>query len=266
MVADVVSSLTLGVGLFWFHLCTCLSSKGILENASKTITYLHAENGSKLAFFYMYAFGDESGHPKDPIEKREPFCVAVVAGDQEDCIRCPKKAVRRVSDIDEAKWNDLTDTQKRRVIKCFNQNTDRLSLGYGVITHSDMLASRRHRFYEDSLFDGRPTDMCVQGLAYSVVLQERGFEDRPSNQFVFDKIHSSRQAEYVKEQVQSQFNHIRITFTDSRTTKGIQAADCLAGAALEPKRGGYDWLAHIDSVRVCCASDEIVKAIRDVIS
>ncbi len=243
-----------------------IKDRGRPGNASKTITYLQEKLELKLTYVYMYAFGDESGHPSDPIKGREPFCVAVVAGEEEDCIRCPKRAVRRVSDIDEAKWNDLTDTQKRRVIDCFREHRDSLLLGYGIIQHSELMAMRRHRFYDDSLFDGRPTDMCIQGIAYSVVLQELDFEDRPGNRFVFDRIHSSKQAEHVKEQVQNRFTKTKITFKESRTTKGIQAADCLAGAAIEPERGGRDWLDSLEDDTVCCASDEITEAIRDVVS
>lgn len=64
----------------------------------------------------MEAYGDVSGHFKSLVDGHcEVVVVGVVSGDRIAAGRCPKRTVRSVRNVEEAKWSDLTDVQKRRL-------------------------------------------------------------------------------------------------------------------------------------------------------
>jgi len=81
----------------------------------------------------MDYFGDESGHLESlPTGDCEVWTVVVIAGDKLAASRCAKKPVRNVTDVNEAKWNDLTDIQKRRFIDCVS-DLDSLEFAHATI-------------------------------------------------------------------------------------------------------------------------------------
>lgn len=83
-------------------------------------------------------FGDESGNFRGLLQGNEQyFGVAVVKGTAIDCARCPKRAVRRANSVDEARWTDLTDTQRRRIASCI-QSVDGIDGAYVRIERDDI--------------------------------------------------------------------------------------------------------------------------------
>lgn len=78
--------------------------------------------------------------------------MAIVGGDQVSCGRCPKKTVRNIQDIDEAKWNNLFDEQKRRLFECL-ADVDYIEFGYAVFKRDQLHSLENyHYLYQDVSF------------------------------------------------------------------------------------------------------------------
>jgi hypothetical protein len=216
---------------------------------------------------FTHAYGDESGQFKDPLKNRGPFSLGVVACDERvDCVRCPKRAIRRATDLTEARWCDMTDTQKRRIVDCLNGLEGDISVGYAILTRADFEDMRRshdvYKLHQDALFGDMPTDMCVMGQLYAVILQQMGVNDERRNSFVFDRVYSSNQSGFVRSAFKKKFHEISVEHANSREKQGIQAADCIAGAAAEPERGGKNWMNRLNDDILYPATDNAVESIR----
>jgi len=199
----------------------------------------------------IHAYGDESGQFEDALENRGPFSLGIVAcAESMDCVRCPKRAVRRATDLTEARWYDMTDTQKRRFIDCLNDLDGKVLVGYAVLTHADFDRVRRshdvYKLHQDALFGNSPTDMCIMGLVYAEILKRMGVEDDPLNRFVFDRVYSSKQSGFVKSAFENEFHELSTEHANSRKKQGVQAADCVAGAAAESKGVGETGIEEIN--------------------
>jgi len=215
----------------------------------------------------IHAYGDESGQFNNLLEEGDPFSLGVVAcAERVDCVRCPKRAIRRATDLTEAKWYDMTETQKRRFVDCLNGSNGKISVGYAVLTHADFEAMRRshdvYKLHQDALFGDMPTDMCVMGRLYAVILKRIGVDDERSNSFVFDRVYSSKQSGFVRSALEEEYHEISAEHANSRKRQGIQAADCVAGAAAEPERGGRDWIDKLNDGILHPATEEALEAIR----
>ena len=196
----------------------------------------------------MDYFGDESGHFRGLLHGDCEVCViAVVAGARIDCIRCPKKTVRNITDIPEAKWNDLKDHQKRRFFECFAEQ-DGIEFGYARITQEDLhTMDGYHHIYQNISFPP-DWDLALTGYAYGEILFELGARDERRTCFEFDRISSKKQSEEVLEHVQHFVRDLDQAFyKGSRECPGIQAADCLAGGVAEDYKSDTDWLGYLDT-------------------
>jgi hypothetical protein len=198
----------------------------------------------------MQAFGDVSGHFKGLLNNDCQVCVAgVVFGDTVTAGRCPKKSVDQVTDIDEAKWNDLLDKQKRRLFECL-QDQDHLEFAYALFTKEPLEKFQKsHLLYQDVSLPPA-WDLALTGYAYGEALFENGARESNRVIFEFDQVISKPQGRAVKEHVQHFVPDCNAFVKGSRKSSGIQAADCLAGAVAEDYKRDTDWLDHLDDDKV----------------
>lgn len=200
----------------------------------------------------MEIYGDESGHLRSLLDGEEDlFVLAVVAGAPERCMACPKRAVRNVTDIEEAKWSDMTATQRRRLVDCLTESEPHLSFAYVAIERSDLLGLKRHyHLHQDNLEYG--WDLCVIGDCYAeLVRQVVRSEANPT--FTFDRLFSKKMSDRVVDIVQNTSLNLDVNHANSRQVKGIQAADCFAGAVREDRLEGRNWLNEFQEV--ACATE-----------
>lgn len=195
----------------------------------------------------MYYYGDVSGDFRGLLNGHcEVVVVGVVGGGKMDCMRCPKKTVRNVEDIPEARWNDLTRVQKRRFYDCFVEQ-DNLEYGYARFDR-EMLHTMEeyHRLYENVSFPP-DWDLALTGYAYGEILYEMDATGgRRPPVFDFDRVASNQQSIAVKEHVAEYVPEANVFIKGSRQSSGIQAADCLAGGIAEDERKGTDWLENLN--------------------
>lgn len=195
----------------------------------------------------MELYGDESGHLRSLRDGDEDlFVLAVVAGNQECCMRCPKRAVRNVTDIEEARWSDLTTTQRRRLVDCLVECEPDLSLGYVAIEQSDLhrLQGHYHLYGDDLKYDW---DLCVIADCYASIVGEL-LQSEGSYTFTFDRLFSKKMSQRVVEAMHETIPELEICHDDSRKVTGIQAADCFAGAVREDRLREQDWLDEFEEV------------------
>lgn len=195
----------------------------------------------------MELYGDESGHLRSLLDGDEDlFVLAVVAGNAECCMRCPKRAVRNVTNIEEARWNDLTATQRRRLVDCLAECEPDLSLGYVAIEQCDLRQLQGHyRLYEGDLkYDW---DLCVIADCYASVVEEL-LQSEGNYTFTFDRLFSKKMSGRVVEAMHETTPELEICHDDSRKVAGIQTADCFAGAVREDRLREQNWLDEFEEV------------------
>lgn len=192
--------------------------------------------------------------------------VAVVAGDHIACAQCPKRAVRRISDISEAKWNTLLETQKRRLFECFADN-EHLSFGYALFTRDQLhTLENYHLLYQDVNLSPA-WDLALEGYAYGEILFEMGAREEHRCIFTFDRIASKKQSEAVAQHVRHFVPDTKVFIEGSRQNAGIQAADCLAGAVAEDFKRDTNWLDYLsDHDLVECSPASLVQLENDLTS
>lgn len=213
----------------------------------------------------MDCFGDASGHLRGVLQGDcEVYVAAVVAGDRIGCGRCPKRIVRRINNFSEAKWSNFEETQKRRLMDCFAENSH-LRFGYAAFTR-DQLETLTYAYLLYQGVDFPPAwDLALEGYAYGEILFELGAREDGRVQFEFDRIASRKQSEAVAEHVQHFVPQTRTFITGSRQSHGVQAADCLAGAVAEDFRSGTTWLDHLaDHDVVECSHTSLIQLEKDL--
>jgi len=197
----------------------------------------------------MDYFGDASGHLRGLLTGAcDVYVAAVVAGDRMSCGRCAKRAVRRVDDIPEAKWNDLMPKQKRRLFECFADN-DHIEFGYVEITQ-DQLQSLQlsHLLYQDAL--SLDWDLALEGYAYGELLFEMDADEEQIATFTFDRVASKAQSEAVLNHINHFVDDVNVFYEGSRKSAGIQSADCLAGGVAEDLTSDSKWLSNLDNENI----------------
>lgn len=206
----------------------------------------------------MDLFGDESGTLRSVLSGREEICViAVVGGDQMDCARCPKKAVRRVPDVTEARWSDLMDDQKRRVLDCLQAE----DLQFGVCRITPDALNRltdAYKLHQDCLSPA--WDLVLKGYAYAELVAAIDSGGQRSR-FRFDMVSDRSNAESIVEIVTSETN-VDADYGNSRQIKGIQAADCIAGATADRVRHDEDWIDRIADDRIVDRTDATLERLK----
>lgn len=192
----------------------------------------------------MPFYGDVSGHFRGLLNGANEVCVVgVVGGPHLDCQRCPKRAVRKIPNIAEAKWNELKEVEKRRFFDCFGENTPPLMFGYATFTR-DTLHSMNDYHYIYTEETPEPWDVLLTAYAYTEILLELTDRDERAS-FYADRMASERQCRTLVEEIEGKLDRIDADYASSRQEKGIQAADCLAGGVREQKEGNEPWLDYV---------------------
>lgn len=186
-------------------------------------------------------FGDESGNFRGLLQGNEQyFGVAVVKGTAIDCARCPKRAVRRANSVDEARWTDLTDTQRRRIASCI-QSVDGIDGAYVLIERDDI-----HRIPNNYVLqqDSLPYDNDMVALAgfYGTAISELGIQEQSYPQFTFDRCISRSASNQVCDLLEEVGFEGNIEHRASQAVRGIQLADCVIGAAASDTFDGTNYL------------------------
>jgi len=194
----------------------------------------------------MDYFGDESGHLKGVLQGDCEVCViGIVGGDRVSCASCPKKTVRNIDDIPEARWNDLMDHQKRRLFECFADN-DYLEFGYAVFDRDRLHTMDNYHYLYDDVCLPPAWDLALAGYAYGEILYEMDADQEQIATFTFDRISSKKQSEKVAAHFETFVPGVDPFIKGSRQSPGIQAADCLAGAVAEDIKSDTEWLDYLD--------------------
>jgi len=194
----------------------------------------------------MECFGDVSGHFRGLIQHDcDVVVVGVVFGDSIAASRCPKKIVRKVDDIKEAKWHDLTEVQKRRIIECLSDN-DVLTFGYSKFTAEMLHALECHYLLHQNVEFPTAWDLALTGYAYGEILFEYGAQDEQRVIFYPDRVASVSQAEEMVDHTADFADLTQVSISASHNKGGIQAADCFAGAIAEDYKNGTSWLDEFD--------------------
>lgn len=204
----------------------------------------------------MIYFGDVSGDFRGLLRDEVEVCVAaVVGGSRHDCYRCPKKTVRNVQDIPEAKWNDLTRVQKRRFFECLSDHSDALQFGYAAFQKRHLhTLEKYHKLYQDVQFPPA-WDLALTGYAYGELLFEMSENSGDDPEFEFDRVASEPQCEGVVTAVRELVEDATSRYKSSRQVPGIQTADCLAGGVAEQYKGGEPWLDYLSPETVTDCRD-----------
>lgn len=187
-------------------------------------------------------FGDESGNFRGLLSGNEQyFGVAVVKGEASECARCPKRAVRRASGVEEARWSDLTDVQRRRVSDCI-QSVDGLEAAVAVIESRNInRLTHGYVLRQDSLeYDN---DMVVLACLYGAALAQLDIMSVQNPQFTFDRCISVKMSNQVCELLQNSGLPGVIEHRASKAVRGIQLADCVIGAFVSDRYAGTEYLA-----------------------
>lgn len=188
----------------------------------------------------MPYYGDISGSLKGLISGDDELCVAaIVGGDVDDCCRCPKQTIRNVADIEEARWYNLLDTQKRRFVDCLRSNRKCLDAGYAKIRERDLQKlSGSYKIYQPDYIPEWP--ILFRSDIYFEILNS--LTDTNSRDWFYpDRIHSPKQCELLEDELNEYLPQFNISTACSRQKKGIQTADCLAGSIRETEIGRTDW-------------------------
>lgn len=149
-----------------------------------------------------------------------------------------------MTDLDEAKWSDLTGYQKRRVVDCFAEQERDLSYGYIALSQSDLQQlDNAYLLHQDRAFD-MDWDLSVIGHGYAHILR-RMIRDEEHIEFTFDRLFGKAQSDQVRRTINRSSLNMDIQHKSSHGTRGIQAADCVAGLVAETYRGGEDWMNNL---------------------
>jgi len=212
----------------------------------------------------MRIYGDESGHLQSLLDGEcDVFVIAVVMGKKHTCSKCPRRAIERVRNLEEAKWSELGSTEKRRFIECFADADSDLTYGYVVLDRSDLISlSGSYLFHNDTLSE-EGWDLTVLGWCYAELIQQLK-SDWGRIRFTFDKYFHQPQSEQLEELVsQRTVDRVSVSYATSHSEKGIQAADCLAGAVSDCARGKAGWLQSLPATAVENATEGTLAAIQN---
>lgn len=198
----------------------------------------------------MRYFGDESGNfNQAATDQNDVFAMAVIGGESPHPSRCPKYAIRE-SNKQEAKWNDLTEWEKSRFVNCLDDLDKPISIAHFTLTYDDIrLIPVNYELYSDN--GGVEPNMAldVKGIGYGCLLAQLDAAEKKISHFTFDQVISTRQSRRIDNRLTKKVVLDEVSFANSRMTTGIQAADCIAGAAREDRLKGTNWLSEISEKR-----------------
>lgn len=121
----------------------------------------------------MHLYGDESGHIRSLLDGTDSVVViAVVAGNKNACMRCPKRTVSRRNELSEAKWSKLETTEKRRFIECFSDNRGNITYGYISLSRIDLVGMRASYLLHDNENFEYDRDVSIMAWCYAELITQ----------------------------------------------------------------------------------------------
>lgn len=197
-------------------------------------------------------YGDISGDFRGLLNGNSDFCVvAVVGGSTNACMRCPKRTVRRIENVDEAHWSDLEDVEKRRFVDCVTDNCSDLKIGFAVITERDIQRLPcSYRIYQGTV--SPEWDIALRAFSYSeIIFNWQDQHDRI--EFYPDRFAAPAQRQQLVDFTTKILPQSTVETSSSKHRKGVQLADCVAGAIREERLDRHPWGGTIKDV--CDGSD-----------
>lgn len=189
-------------------------------------------------------FGDESGNFRGLLSGNEKyFGIGVVKGEATQCARCPKRAIRRASGVKEARWSDLTDVQRRRLVDCIH-SLDGIDAAIAIIEPVDINHLTNSFVQQQDSFE-YDNDMAILACLYGAAIAELGIVEEQRPHFTFDRCISQSASEQVCEILESKGFEGTIEHQSSTSVRGIQLADCIIGAATTDRYSGTDYLDRL---------------------
>lgn len=204
----------------------------------------------------MEIYGDESGHLRSLRDGNCPiFVLGVVAGPDPDCTYCASRAVRHEGNLDEAKWNEMEQVTKRRFVDCLVEHAPEIELGYVAIRKTDLdRLDDHHLLYRDEA-GLRDWDLYLMAFGYAEILASFGIEDTRHQRFRFDRFSGADQSDTIAEVLDREYSRMQIVHDPSHRRKGIQTADCFAGAVSDSLCGDAQWLQELPTGNIVTPSD-----------
>jgi hypothetical protein len=178
-------------------------------------------------------------------------------------MRCPKRTVSRRDELSEAKWSELEDTEKRRFVECFSDSEEQLQYGYVALSRGALIGMQASYLLHDSDNFRYDRDVSVMAWCYAELVNQLTNQESGPIQMMFDKFFHSSQSDDLKQLLSNRVrSDVSVDYRTSHSSKGIQAADCLAGAASEHERGESDWLDELNGAAVNNATEGAQAAIQ----
>lgn len=195
----------------------------------------------------MDYFGDESGQ-FNALLSGEEHCIshAVIKSPSRESMTCSNKVVRSIKNVSEVKWNDMRYEDKRRFLDCFSKRESDIHVATATITQSDIKSlDHNYLLYQDSLQYISP--IMFAGIVYGGLLIELDIHEDSTPSFKFDRLYSKKQSNKVTDVVLNQISHIDCSSHNSQNIRGIQSADCIAGAVREDCYKNTSWMNHLQN-------------------
>lgn len=216
----------------------------------------------------MHCFGDGSGTFNNVLQgDEECFSIAVIGGAPERAAACPGKFIRKLG-FHELKWYNLErHADRRRVMECLGDcENSGLWFAYTVVTREDLLELQSHyMLLQDGHLDTRP-DIFAKAVFYSDLLETIGelSGNRPEY-FYFDKFGPKPNWEEMKAHLYDLHGGVDHRWEGSRQRKGIQAADCIAGAARGDRTMHTSWIGSLPGDRVQDCTDTSLERLEQAL-
>lgn len=207
----------------------------------------------------MHCFGDVSGTIQGVLDNRENlFSIAVVCGTPVAATACPNKYLGKWSQVDELKWNSVTSpADRRRVLECITERDPPMEFAYATLTRIDLerLTNGFRLFQGDSL-PCRGSVFC-KAVSYATLLDELDVRAPESDvsHFYFDRFGGRAHQQALQEQLTEFHPPLDHWSDNSRSRKGLQVADLIAGAARQDELNNTDWLDRLPDSRLVDCSD-----------
>lgn len=164
--------------------------------------------------------------------------------------------------MEEAKWSDMSENEKRRAIDCLNEKQRGLHFGYVALEEDDIQElSSSYLIYQDRAFE-IDWDLAIIGRGYSQLLSALRSRTGSKPRFTFDRLFGVAQSEQIADVVRKEHGELTIGHGSSRQVQGIQAADCLAGAIAETCEERHDWLDEFDA-EIACRTTELTETLNE---
>lgn len=132
-------------------------------------------------------------------------------------------------------------------MECFAEPKRQLSTAYIALRRSDLDALKNaYLLYQDRAFE-IDWDLALIGHGYAQLLNRIEPAADTNSTFTFDRLFGKAQSDLIGETIRSRTVPCSVAHGSSHQTRGIQAADCLAGAAADHYRGVSKWIEILDS-------------------